>query len=225
MTIFKPSPDRTLNIAVFIALLFHFSGFIGMNTPARDWFISMTPLTLSLMAVLLFVTESNRGKALYGFFILCFLTGFIAELIGVNTGTLFGDYAYGSTMGIKWMGVPLLIGLQWFVTIYSVGHLTSFIFLRTGWNANPTIDRNWNKAILGAGITTLFDFILEPAAIDLGYWHWLPDGEIPICNYVCWFFISAILQYSFFRIKMLSTQLNMFAIILLFIQSIFFMLL
>jgi len=225
MTIFKPSPDRTLNIAVFIALLFHFSGFIGMNTPARDWFISMTPLTLSLMAVLLFVTESNRGKALVGFFILCFLTGFIAELIGVNTGMLFGNYQYGSTMGIKWMGVPLLIGLQWFVTVYCVGHLTSFIFLRTGWGAKPAFDMDWSKAIFGAGITTLFDFILEPAAINLGYWHWLPDGDIPFYNYVCWLFISSMLLYFFFRIKTLSTQLNIFAIILLFIQSIFFMLL
>lgn len=222
---FKPTPSQILNIAVFIALLFHFSGFIGMNTSARDWFISMTPLTLSLMAILLFVTESNRGKPLYVFFILCFLTGYIAELIGVNTGILFGDYRYGSTMGFKWMGVPLLIGLQWFVTIYCIGHLTSFIFQQTGWTAKPAIDQDWRKAILGAGLTTLFDYILEPAAINLGYWHWLPDGDIPFYNYVCWLFISSILLYLFFRMKSLSTRVNRFAIILLFIQSIFFMLL
>lgn len=220
---FQPVPRQRINIAIFIAILFHFSGIIGMNTPARDWFISMTPLTLSLMAILLFATESNRGSALYGFFILCFLTGYIAELIGVNTGALFGDYQYGSTMGIKWMGVPLLIGLQWFVTIYCIGHLTSFIFLRTGWAAKPAIDQNWLKALLGAALTTLFDFILEPAAINLGYWHWLPDGEIPFYNYMCWFFISAVLLFSFFRIKSLSTQVNLFAVILLFIQSLFFM--
>jgi len=220
---FKPVPRQRINIAVFIAILFHFSGFIGMNTPARDWFISMTPLTLSLMAILLFATETNRGRALYGFFILCFLTGYIAELIGVNTGALFGDYQYGSTMGTKWMGVPLLIGLQWFVTIYCIGHLTSFVFLRTGWAAKPAIDQNWLKALLGAALTTLFDFILEPAAISLGYWHWLPDGEIPFYNYMCWFFISAVLLFSFFRVKSLSTQVNMFAVILLFIQSLFFM--
>jgi len=32
----------------------------------------------------------------------------------------------------------------------------------------------------------LFDIILEPAAISLGYWYW-DGGSPPLTNYITWF--------------------------------------
>jgi len=46
------------DIALFIVLLFHVSGAIGiLFTPYKDWFIQNTPLNLLIMAVLLIVTH------------------------------------------------------------------------------------------------------------------------------------------------------------------------
>ncbi len=42
----------------------------------------------------------------------------LSEIIGVNSALLFGDYSYGSVLGLKIGGVPVLIGVTWaFVTV------------------------------------------------------------------------------------------------------------
>ena len=53
------------NIALFLALLFHVSGAIGMIlTPYKDWFISYTPFTLLVMFVLLLLTQEQKKEQL-----------------------------------------------------------------------------------------------------------------------------------------------------------------
>src|SRR5689334_18557252 len=39
--------------------------------------------------------------------------GFAAEVIGVHTGVPFGDYRYGSTLGARLFGVPIVVALAW----------------------------------------------------------------------------------------------------------------
>ncbi|MEX0636794.1 MAG: carotenoid biosynthesis protein, partial [Ferruginibacter sp.] len=75
----------------------------------------------------------------------------------------------------------------------------------------------------GALLAVLFDWLMEPVAVKLGYWTWLGDGEIPFYNYVCWFFISLILLLLFK--KMPFRKSNKFAVNLLLIQSMFFLIL
>ena len=217
--------NKTLYISIFIALLFHVCGLIGMYTDARAWFISMTPLTLLLMTFLIIKNENKINREFMLFLGLCFLCGYISELIGTNTGLLFGEYAYGSAFGYKVMGVPLLIGVQWFVTVYAIGQTVLFVYGLFKIKGNQTIWINLGLVIIAAGMTTAYDFILEPAAIILGYWAWYPDGLIPTFNYICWFFISGFLLVPFFMIKEISGEINYFAITLIIIQSIFFLLL
>ena len=75
----------------------------------------------------------------------------------------------------------------------------------------------------GALLATLFDFIIEPVAVKLGYWHWLDDGAIPFYNYTCWFFISIILL-TVFRLLPFDKN-NRLAVHLFIIQVLFFLLL
>jgi putative membrane protein len=43
------------------------------------------------------------------------------EVVGVKTGLIFGEYKYGSTLGIKLFEVPLIIGFNWvFVILGSI---------------------------------------------------------------------------------------------------------
>ena len=111
-------------IPLFLAILFHITGVIGiLFTPYKDWFIHNTPITLLLMGVLLAASQERIEKGFIGFFLMAFATGMITEIIGVNSGILFGEYTYGSVMGPKLMGVPFLIGMNWFVIVFCCGSL------------------------------------------------------------------------------------------------------
>ncbi len=113
------------NIALFIALLFHVSGLIGiLFTTHKDWFIQNTPVNLLLMAALIIITHSKKDKNFYLFFIMVVVIAFSAEAFGVNTGWFFGRYTYGNILGIRLFNVPLIIGINWFIIIYCAGMVT-----------------------------------------------------------------------------------------------------
>jgi putative membrane protein len=69
-------------------------------------------------------------------------------------------------------------------------------------------------------IATIFDWIMEPAAVTLGFWSW-EGGLIPLLNYLTWFGISLIILFLFTRLRLKQHQ---FAVNLLLIQASFFML-
>ena len=107
-------------IATFIAAIVHLSGAIGMLYSSHaDWFIGMTPYNLLLMAVLVLWTQEEASQPFYLFMFLCILVGIGTEMIGVNTSLLFGSYRYGTALGIGWLGVPFLIGVNWFLVVWS----------------------------------------------------------------------------------------------------------
>src|SRR5215471_1769241 len=104
-----PSHQQKNNIALFLAIIFHVCGAIGIiYTPYKNWFIHNTPVNLLLMAALLVVTQKEKNIAFFFFLTLCYVTGMITEMIGVNTGYLFGNYQYGPVLGPKLYGVPWL---------------------------------------------------------------------------------------------------------------------
>ena len=215
------------NRAVAIALLFHVSGALGMILGYySNWFVQMTPINLLVMFGLLLYTHTDFSKQFWLFFLLAFATGIITEMIGVNTGRLFGSYQYSRLLGPGIGGVPFLIGINWFLVVWcSCNCILLFHEQVLKW-AGPMADKvsdNWlriSMVVDGALLATFFDWVLEPAAIKLGYWTWL-GGSIPIYNYVCWFVISALLigvfQYFGFR------RINQFAVHLFIIQILFFL--
>lgn len=216
------------NIALFLALLFHVSGAIGMLlTPYKDWFIGNTALNLVLMNVLLVVAHKERTAGFWIFAALCFVTGMATEMIGVNTGLLFGTYSYGETLGIKLYGVPLLIGVNWFMAVFCSGtiiyRMNEWVYARIGAGPMPSKAAQVSIFVFDAALlTTFFDWVLEPAAIQLGYWQWQPEGVVPVYNFLCWFLISAVLLVCYRLIPF--NRDNQFAVHLFIIQVLFFLL-
>lgn len=215
------------NIATFIAILFHVSGAIGiLFTDHKDWFIRNTSLNLLLMAVLLFWNQPEKNKAFLGFMLISFLTGMGAEMIGVNTGRLFGHYHYGEVMGAKFNGVPWLIGVNWFLLMFCAGVVMTKLHVwikvqyeAAGISMTPVIEK-LSLVFDGASIALFFDWVMEPVAVKLGFWEW-KDGIIPYYNYLCWFFISMFLLWVFSKLKF--NRDNHFALDLLIIQVLFFL--
>lgn len=222
----KLSPYK---IATGIAILFHGIGLTGILFFDNIFFSKATPFNLLLSAALLVWTQKEKNKYYYFFAAITCTAGFAAEVIGVNTGLLFGDYNYGNVLGLQWQNVPLVIGINWFIVLYCCGisihtFLTKVIdevAART--KTPPPILKAMSVIGDGATLAVLFDWLIEPVAIKLGYWHWLGDGGIPLYNYICWITISALLL-AFFHFCKFNKQ-NKFAVNLFLIQGMFFLLL
>ena len=214
-------------IATAIALLFHTIGLIGILIFKSEFIIRSTPVNLLLSFVLLLWTQKEKNHFFYLFVALIFLAGFAVEVIGVNTGLLFGNYSYENVLGAKWQQVPVIIGINWVIIIYCCGISVNTLLLSVARSATGTIPQPSNMlktfSVItdGATLAVIFDWLMEPVAIKLGFWKW--QGDIPVYNYVCWFFIS-LLMLVLFRACKFNKQ-NKFAVNLLLIQLLFFLIL
>lgn len=205
--------NNKAQIALIAAISFHFFGAIGM-VQQQAFFINATSLNLVLMAALVIYTNVNATKASLTFAIISFVIGIVVELIGVNTAYLFGNYKYGSILGFKIAGVPLLIGLNWFVTLYCSAHAAQYCLSKL--NSKSTLIFCASTALLA----TCFDWLIEPCAIKLNWWHWATDPNVPLYNYFCWFICS--LPIAFFFNKLALYKQHNFALQLFIIQILFF---
>jgi putative membrane protein len=70
-------------------------------------------------------------------------------------------------------------------------------------------------------LAVIFDWVMEPVAVKLGFWTWAGDGQIPLLNYLSWFFICTLLL-SILRILKIKPD-NIFAVNLFLIQLMFFL--
>jgi len=187
--------DLTISprIAIIIIILFHLVGLVGLSVPAtRRLFLSIVPFHLLLMLAVIILGHHKLNSRFGLFILIMFWLGFIAEWVGVHKGWLFGNYAYDGTLGLKLSGIPLMIGVNWFLLIYATGVTMQRSRLKSA----------FFRIITGAGILVLLDVLIEPVAIRLNYWHW-DTGSIPLKNYACWFLVSALMLYLFevFRFK------------------------
>lgn len=210
--------------ATAIALLVHISGLAGILSPLDNVFIKATPLNLLLMFFLLVFTHHHLNRQFVWFATACFFVGFVAEVVGVNTGILFGTYTYGQVLGPKVLNVPLIIAINWFIVVYTVGVCTAAIenypVLQKVTKSYPGTWLGVTSIVTGAVVATTFDFIIEPVAIKLAFWQW-QGFMVPTYNYWCWFFLSVLLLLLFRRMRISGH--NHFAIHLLLIQTFFFL--
>lgn len=167
----------------FIISIFYLVGIIGMSIPEyRPYFQALTPfhLLLSLGILLLFHTDWN--KAFWVFSFLAFLIGFGSEVSGVHTGFPFGNYEYGSVLGVKLFDVPLMIGINWLLLVYLTGNLFE-----------KRIKNDYSAAAFGALLMVAIDFLIEPVAIGLEFWTW-EGGKIPLSNYIGWLVVAYLIH-------------------------------
>ena len=176
------------NISIAIIWLFHVSGIIGILYGNSEWFISATPLNLSINFVLLLINCKGH-KYFFPMLVLGFLTGMITEILGVQWGWIFGDYQYGDALGYKILGVPLLIGVNW-----------SLLTIITGAIAQQFYQNIFMRIIIGVGLMIFLDLLIEPIAPVLDFWVF-DGGEAPLQNYIGWAAVALFLQAVFHYFK------------------------
>ena len=201
------------NILIAVIVVFYTVGIVGMSLPdQRDYFASLSFLNLLLSFGIVLLARKIAIKRFIGFLVFCFSIGFVAELIGVHTGLLFGSYHYGENLGFKVFEVPLIIGLNWGILVVISASLVERFHMSI-----------YFKVLLATTLMVFLDFLMEPIANDLDFWHWRND-QIPLYNFVCWFAISLILQYFYFNFNKLAESNRVFNV-LYFVMVVFFSLL
>ena len=200
-------PINKLQISIFVIWLFHLAGIIGMRLGFYDFFLPKTWLTLVLSATLLLLNSSYDRRVYLLFIVFCI--GFAAEAIGVATGAVFGNYAYGDNLGMKAVGVPLVIGINWLM----LGLLARTV-------SQSMTSKIGLRIVLSSAIMVAIDFLIEPVAPKFDYWAF--EGGLPTWqNYLGWFLVALPLQYI---LEMSGVEPSRkFAWHLLFAQIVFFM--
>lgn len=219
----------TYQIATSIAIFFHSIGLVGILFFQTDFFIQSTPINLLLSFSLLVWTQPDKNPAYFIFMAAVFVIGFFSEVTGVNTSLLFGNYSYGKVLGFQVWQVPLIIAVNWFIIIYCCGISTQTLLIKVinkialDNKEPPLILKAMSVIVDGATLAVVFDWLMEPVAVKLGLWTWQGDGSIPFYNYICWLLISILLLTIFHFCKFKKE--NKFAVNLLLIQALFFLIL
>ena len=178
-----PASRRSVVSAALVLAIFYLVGFVGLGFSShRPLFQALVPFNLLLTNAVLFSFHRGFTKPFGVFAAVVAGSGFLAEVLGVHTGVLFGSYQYGSTLGLKLWKVPLLIGLNWLMLVYTTGHLSDLF--RLPWPL---------KALLATGLMVGLDYFLEPVAVQLGFWSW-QGGQIPLSNFIGWFGVALLMQ-------------------------------
>lgn len=158
-------------------------------------------LAIIVVAVTLPVLTDNKTRLLFLFWaILVIIGSFAIEWLGVNTGKIFGHYSYGATLQPILFNVPIAIGFAWLCML-----LTSTAVVQR------ILPKFFKYQVLTQALSisllmVLFDMVMEPAAMKLGYWNWL-GGSIPIQNFIAWFVISLFFAIIAVRLGLFKEKL------------------
>ncbi|MDQ5885557.1 MAG: hypothetical protein QG645_722 [Patescibacteria group bacterium] len=150
--------------------------------------LSLTPVVIGILAALTVWFWDAPAKNRVYLAVTTIIIGMIVEIIGVNSGLIFGNYSYGPLLGLKIFGVPLLIGITWLLVTLSAWQIVSFSNLG-----------KFAKIIVAAGLVVMFDLVLEQFATAYSLWAW-QDAVIPLKNYSTWFVVGVVIVtlYEYF---------------------------
>lgn len=175
MELYPKSSVGVGGVKRFISI-FYIVGVVGFLIPfSRPLFTIITPLALVINIYLLLLYQHHFTRKTSIVFIVIAVLGFFIEVIGVNTGIIFGSYRYGSALGIKILNTPILIGFNWLFLAYSSYAVTDKLRVK-----------RWGKYLIAPLLMLVFDLFLEQVAPKTDMWYW-KNVSPPLRNYIAWY--------------------------------------
>ena len=181
-----------VNLILILLFILHFVGGVALSMDTvKSMFLTLTPFNLALTFVLLIWGNEDFSFNFFKVISVLFLIGFFVEVLGVYSGLLFGEYHYGKTLGFQFLGVPLIIGVNWVLLVVSSFAVSSYF-----------VSNSILTVVLSSVIMVLLDLMIEPVAIRLDFWHWQAE-VIPLQNYLMWFLVALLMNWilTFNRFK------------------------
>ena len=152
------------------------------------------------------VTKTRGLKRGFGILFALGVYALLLESSAIHTGFPYGDFIYNDVLGEKVFGLtPWTVAFAWPPII-----LLAYWFARNLCNANQKF-----KILLSTAIgAMLVDLVLDPAAVNLGFWQWREPGfyyGVPLVNFLGWIlscFIGAIILHRLWGKKSVPQSLG-----------------
>ena len=203
--------DEHLSILAIIVL--HAMALTGIFSPWRDQFVLLTPFHLCLSLLLVLKRDDGNGNKLYMALLQISFISFLIEIIGVNSDLLYGKFAFGDSFGPKVASTPAIIGIVWSLFTLTAVQTTTILV------KNPYLG-----ATISALLITAMNYIMEPIAPKLGFWHWNEAShEAGMHDYVGAFIQGWV--FSYWLISRVKNLNNFVGFAFLLIQAAFFVIL
>jgi putative membrane protein len=208
MNLYPKNKLPLANVKRFI-VIFYIVGIVGFIIPfTKEIFINITPLALILNAYLLAIYHKKYNAKDIFIFLLILILGFFIEVVGVNTGLVFGSYNYGSALGMMLFNTPVIIGVNWlFLTYVSTSVSENLKF------------KKWSIIAVAPLFMLIYDIVLEQVAPKMDMWNW-QNSNVPLKNYVSWY-LAGVCFVLLLKIFKIETR-NPLASLLFICQFVFF---
>jgi putative membrane protein len=155
-----------------------------------DLLVKISGISLLTICILANIYLTNTNKyIIYGFI----LTGsilYILEIIGANTGIIYGEFIYNTSWRPALWGTPVVMLFVWATLIIESYFM---VYKKT---ANTFV-----RIVLPAVLLVILDLVIDPGAIHLRLWSWANGGMwygIPLSNYVGWLILGIIGSFIFY---------------------------
>ena len=200
---------KQLLISIGILVIFFSVGTLSIGLKLKPEIVNLSWLNLLLTGVLIFIHRPERSPSFLYYSLMVFAVGLLVEIIGVSSGFPFGSYHYGNALGTKLLGVPLILGLNWWILAYSSIHISMLISKKKA-----------IRVLLAPALMLGMDMLIEPLCSKLDFWYW-QDPEIPIQNYWSWYFIGLGL-IAIYLSTFKTSKINPLAVTAFIVQLVFF---
>ena len=112
-------------------------------------------------------------------FVILGIYALLIETAAINTGFPYGHFGYSDHLGFKLFGVvPWTVAFAWTPLL-----LGAYAVVANLSNSRPM------RIVLTALVLVLFDLVLDPGAVRLGFWRYAEDGAfygVPFSNFAGW---------------------------------------
>ncbi|MCE2741469.1 MAG: carotenoid biosynthesis protein [Sphingobacteriales bacterium] len=202
--------EKVLTIALII---FYIIGAVGISIQVD--FARLTPFNLIITGFILFYLHPNKDILFFLNLFFVFVAAWFLEMIGTNTGIIFGSYKYGDSLGLKLNQTPIIIGLNWIIVAYSSIVCVDAIAKKLNFKIHEIVG-----AIIAAIFMVILDVLIEPVAPKLNFWAF-ENLQVPVQNYTAWFFFG--FAFCYWMLKGGLLKPNPMATKVLAIQALFFL--
>jgi putative membrane protein len=200
-----------LKYLIIVGFALFIAAFFTATQPLRPEMAVVSSVFVVLFALPSYYAVINTKGWKRGLIILVSL-GFYALLIessAIHTGFPYGDFIYNDLLGQKVFGLtPWTVAFAWPPIL-----LLSYWFARHCTRFN-LVQKYWGVAGLTAVIAMGIDLVLDPAAVNLGFWNWQEPGffyGVPLVNFLGWLlscFVGAIILHYLWGDKKVPETLS-----------------
>jgi bisanhydrobacterioruberin hydratase len=162
---------------------------LGMDD-SHDYFVPYISVLYFATGILLLYFHKGWSPSFLLFLLIILVAGFLIQFVAVKTGLVYGPIRYGTTLGPKLLGVPVIATLNEFVILYCMGFFVKRLKIKQVFIAS----------LLGALIILLINILVEPVALFLKFYSW-SEHMFVFHNFGARFLISFAFLYLFNSMK------------------------